>query len=1027
MPYIQRSRRLISFLVLFGFATPAVHAQYFGQNKVRYRSFDFKVLKTEHFDIHYYDEIRAATGQFARLAERWNTRLEKLLGHKLSSRQPVILYGSHVDFRGTTVIPDFIGETTGGVTEGLRRRLIMPLSSSLADTDHVLGHELVHAFQYDITTRPGPMGGSGLPGALRLPLWFIEGMAEYLSVGPVDPHTAMWLRDAVLHKKVPSISQLDDPRYFPYRWGQALWAYIAGRYGDEVIGQILKTAGRAGNAEGAISSVLKISLDQLSKDWHKELETAYSPILASYQKEPPGRALFPPKQQKKAAGELNVNPALSPDGKYVLFFSERDLFSVDMFLAEAGTGRIIAKVTKTDIDPHFDSLQFVTSAGSWSQDGEKIAFGGTRSGQPVISIYDVRRRRIARRIQLPGINEVFSVTWAPAGDLLAVSAMAAGQTDLYLLRLYDGKLTRLTNDPYVELFPAWSPDGAWIAFSTDRFTANLEELAAGRLTLALIRPDGTGLQAVKAFPSGKHLEPQWNAEATDLFFVSDRDGLSNIYRVNLKDGSIRQLTRLATGVSGITATSPAFSVASKADRLAFSAFMDGEYRLYLLDGKTELAGIPLVAAERPIAGILPPGERASAALEQLLTSPQLGLPVESNYPTENYKPRLSLDYIAPPNVTVGASNFGPFVGGGMAFYWSDLLGYHNLMTAVQTATTSEGGKFFNSLSGIVSYQNQKSRWNWGLVAGQVPYLTGGYEQFGAVIGGQPVIVEQSTRYWEISREISGVLALPLNRAQRLEFSTGYQNISFAAQAEVDIYSATTGVLLASQIADIPTDPAMHMSISRAALVYDTSVFGGTSPVVGQSYRLEAAATAGSLNYFTFLADWRRYLRPVRPFTLAGRVMHFGRYGGDAESQRLQDLFLGYPSLVRGYEADSFSIQECGSTLMVNGACPAFDRLFGSRIAVANAELRIPLLGFLGVVPSRSLPPVESALFYDAGMAWTSAAVARSLNRPRKPVSSYGVSLRFNVLGYFIGQLSYVHANDRPLKPWMWEFSFNPGF
>ena len=50
-------------------------------------------------------------------------------------------------------------------------------------TDHVLGHELVHAFQYDITNTNV---SSGNAGALGLPLWFIEGMAEYLSIGPVD-------------------------------------------------------------------------------------------------------------------------------------------------------------------------------------------------------------------------------------------------------------------------------------------------------------------------------------------------------------------------------------------------------------------------------------------------------------------------------------------------------------------------------------------------------------------------------------------------------------------------------------------------------------------------------------------------------------------------------------------------------------------------------------------------------------------------------------------------------------------------
>jgi hypothetical protein len=42
-------------------------------------------------------------------------------------------------------------------------------------------------------------------------------MAEYLSVGPVDPNTAMWLRDAVRQDALPAIDKLDDPKYFPYR------------------------------------------------------------------------------------------------------------------------------------------------------------------------------------------------------------------------------------------------------------------------------------------------------------------------------------------------------------------------------------------------------------------------------------------------------------------------------------------------------------------------------------------------------------------------------------------------------------------------------------------------------------------------------------------------------------------------------------------------------------------------------------------------------------------------------------------
>jgi len=214
-------------------------AQYFGQNKVRYRAFDFQVLKTEHFDVHFYEEKRAAAIEVGRMAERWYARLSDVLGHKLSSRQALVLYGSNTDFRGTTVVPEYISETTGGLTEGLRRRIVMPLGASFADTDHVLGHELVHAFQFDIS-------GKGPGGALRLPLWFVEGMAEYLSTGPDSALTAMWLRDAVAREKLPTISALDDPRYFPYRWGHAFWAFVAGRSGDDVIGKMLRVGAQSG-------------------------------------------------------------------------------------------------------------------------------------------------------------------------------------------------------------------------------------------------------------------------------------------------------------------------------------------------------------------------------------------------------------------------------------------------------------------------------------------------------------------------------------------------------------------------------------------------------------------------------------------------------------------------------------------------------------------------------------------------------------------------------------------------------------
>jgi hypothetical protein len=1003
----------------------SAQAQYFGQNKVRYRTLDFKVLKTDHFDIYYYEEASEAAVQVGRMAERWYERLSNVLEYDLSSRQPFILYASHPDFRGTTAIPGYIGETTGGVTEALRRRLVMPLAGPLAETDHVLGHELVHAFQFDISTRPGPMAGSGLPGVLRLPLWFVEGMAEYLSLGPVDPHTAMWMRDAVRRDAIPPIRRLDRPEYFPYRYGQAFWAFVAGRYGDQVVGRILKAAGRTGSAEGAITSVLDITIDALSEQWRDALLDEYEPVLKATTAPQEQATLLVSKERH--GGDLNVSPVLSPDGKWMIFFSEKDLFSIDLFLADAQTGQIRRKITETAVDPHSDSLQFVNSAGAWGPDSRQVAFGSISRGRPELSIYDVTQDRITRRIRFPELGEIYTPAWSPDGRRIAFSAIAQGVTDLFIVDLDSEQLRQVTDDAYADLQPAWSPDGRWIALVTDRFTSDLSVLSSGHYRLALADPATGEMEPVPGFGDGKHTNPQWGRDGQSLYFLSDRDGISNIYRLARQERRIYQVTNVQTGISGISQLSPAFSVAAEADRLVFSAFLGGNYSIFGMDSPTALAGQPPTEALAGLtAGILPPGRRTAGPVVTMLDDPRGGL-VPPEFQFTEYRPSLALDYIAPPQISVGMSSFGSLIGGGTALYFSDLLGYHNLMTAFQTSTTSEAGNFLNNLSAIAAYQNQRRRWTWGLIGGQVPFLTGGYSTGLGQIGGQPVVVEQAVTFWQIDRELAGLLAYPFNRAQRVEFTGGFRSVGFDAQATTQIFSAVTGQLLLRERQKIPTPDSIHMGTASTALVYDTSIFGGTSPIMGERYRLEAGAVGGGLNHGILLADYRRYLRVARPLTLAGRVLHYGRYGGDAEDPRLQDLFVGFPSLVRGYSPGSFTVQECGPAVAETGACPVFDQLLGSRMGVINAELRVPIFGFLGIVPSRSAPPVEAALFYDAGIAWTRAEKANFLGGPRKPVSSSGISLRANVLGFAIAQISYVHALDRPAKRWLWEFSLLPGF
>lgn len=265
-------------VVLAGLALPAsAEGQYFGRNQVKYDSFKFEVLQTEHFDIHYYPRERVSAEAAARMAERWYHRLSTVLRHELNGRQPLVLYATAPEFQQTNVVSG-ISEGTGGVTEALRRRIVLPVGGTLRDLDHVLGHELVHAFQYDIFARG--RAGNGLQTLAQVdpPLWFAEGMAEYLSIGPGHILTQSWVRDAALNGTLPTIEQMTErpDLFFPYRYGEALWEYIGGRWGDDVIGEIMNSAPNVG-IDRAFKRELGLSLEELSEEWRDAMQVKHLP------------------------------------------------------------------------------------------------------------------------------------------------------------------------------------------------------------------------------------------------------------------------------------------------------------------------------------------------------------------------------------------------------------------------------------------------------------------------------------------------------------------------------------------------------------------------------------------------------------------------------------------------------------------------------------------------------------------------------------------------------------------------------
>jgi hypothetical protein len=675
------------------------------------------------------------------------------------------------------------------------------------------------------------------------------------------------------------------------------------------------------------------------------------------------------------------------------------------------------QITKTVVDPHFSSLGFISSSGAWSPDGKLFAFGAVSNGRPVLSILDVERKRMKREQRFKQLGEIYSPSWSPDGKRIVFSATAEGITDLWILDIASGKLARLTHDPEADLQPAWSPDGRSIAFVTDRFAAHP---GAEDYRLALIDPESGAITPVQGFDGAKHIEPAWSADGRNLFFVSDRHGISDIYRVTLATGEMRQITHLSTGVSGITALSPAFSLASGAERLVFSTYEKGVYSLYRLDGDSLLAGEAPRAPAGSNAGRLPPDSTFALPESSLASTAPPVPPDTSAFKRAPYKARLSLDNAGQLSLGVagGANQVG--VAGGVSLVFSDMMGNHTLLTGIQVQNS--GGNFINNTAFQIGYQDLSSRWNWGGQVSQIPYVTTSYAQDVTTgPGGQPVYRDLQYTYWQIDRSLLLGTTYPFDRSRRLELSGGLRQIAFDAQLRTqlfDAFGAPQGDFTQTVSDAIP--PTLNLATAGVALVFDRSVFGGTGPVMGHRARFEVDPVVGSIRLTEVLADYRKYVPLKRPVVMAGRVLEYGRYGPDAEDVRLSPLYLGYPSLVRGYDTGSFLPAE-----FAPGG--VYDRLIGTKLAVANVEARLPLLGALGIIPSQGVPPIELAFFFDAGSAWVSGDKPDFMGGRAQTVTSMGTALRVNLFGFAIGEVDYVHPNDRPLKGSYWQFSFQPGF
>jgi hypothetical protein len=619
-------------------------------------------------------------------------------------------------------------------------------------------------------------------------------------------------------------------------------------------------------------------------------------------------------------------------------------------------------------------------------------------------------------VKLGDLDDALNPTFMPDGQSLIISGNQGGLVDLYRLNLVSGVLDRLTHDPFADLEPAVTPDGRTVVFVTERYSTDLETLIPAPLRLAKLDLASGTVSPLAAFLKGKHISPQISADGRRVTFVADPDGVSNLYRIGIDGGPVEQLSSVPTGIAGITASSPALS-ASTAGRLVFTVFENDGHAIYVLDPDHTVSLVPAPALSQ--AALLPGRLAAGGDVYTYLSDTARGLPsAAAAPPKEPYNGKLMLDALGQPTLSGGITSMGGRVTGGISAVFSDTLGDHSLGVAGQIGGT------FADFGGSLVYTNRKYRWNWGAMLAVAPYAVQQIQGFRNTATGVTTITDTITR--QTVRSALATAAFPLNTSTRVEFLGGVQSLTYTRDVRAQRYDTASGSRIDSNtLTDQLADP-MTLGQVSAAIVRDTSFYGATGPIYGSRWRFEVGRNQGTIDYTTVLADWRRYVMPVRPITLGIRAWHYGRYGPGSEDDRLLPLYAGYPEFVHGYGVGTSGASECIAGAS-GGQCSVFNNELGSRLLVANVEVRAPLPGVLHGDLGYSRVPVDLVGFYDAGVAWTSHTQPAFAGGSREVIRSVGGAVRVNLLNFVIVEVAASRPFDRPDKGVKWQVGIRQGF
>lgn len=825
-------------------------------------------MKTIHFDIHYPGGMEDLALKAGRIAEEGYVYIANSLRHELTDFVKLIIYPSHISFQNENILPYILGEGTGGYSEPIKNRIVIPYTGADHDFRHVLTHELVHAFQFNLlfADRFGTELSKFAPS--RVPLWIIEGLSEYLSIG-FDETADMIMRDALFNEKYSNLIELTlfrvESPYMIYKEGQSFFYFLEQKYGREAIGELFRDLRDIPNLDDAFKASTGKKLKELNREWIRFFKKRYFHLVRDKNFDDEEGKRFT--DHEKTDSYINICPAISPDGRKIAYITNEDIYTSIVIKPISDKKKKEEKeqsmrvIVKGNTRAKFEGMHLLSNYLTWSRSGKLLSFVAQSNGRDVIYLADPEKKKIIDEIYLP-MRDIRDPSLSWDGRYICFIGSGDGAIDVFMYDRVNKKLSRITDSNFMERYPRLSRDNRYIIYSSnfnEKGGPHRHNYNIYRLEVA------TGKREAIITSRGNNLQADISHDGNKIIFISNRSGIYNAYIYDIR---LKKTVKVTDVLSGIFY--PRWFPDDK--QIAYVSYMNAGYDIFIKklreedyrkDGKrrdTEYVGVEYPESYFPL----------------------------GNSIFRDYNPFLTSDFIS-----LGVlGSFGQGIIGIAQLSLSDILGNHKIILT-SNYVRSEGGNDYNL---DLAYYYLKHRWDFGVgvFRHKNPFFFYSLASINDLI--------HNANYGTLSMDHYGgyaVASYPFSRYFRFDI----RGSTSRYERDFSLYSGRP-------------DTYANLNKLSVGLSYDNVLWGRMTPADGFRGRVELQKsfniTGQDFSYSSSDIDMRKYFLIGKKYTLAIRGMTGKIFGPDGDSFK---YYIGGYNTVRGHPFMEYS----GENMFVTNA------------------------------------------------------------------------------------------------------------